>query len=43
MSNYKRIDYQERVRIETLLTQGFTCTSIADILGLKASPKTATL
>jgi IS30 family transposase len=43
MSNYKRIDYQERVWIETLLTQGFTCTSIADILGRRTSSITREL
>lgn len=43
MSNYKRIDYQERIRIETLLTQGLTCTLIAEILGRRTSSITREL
>lgn len=43
MSNYKRIDYQERIRIETLLNQGLTCTSIAESLGRPTSSITREL
>ena len=43
MGNYKRIDFQERIRIETLLSQGFTCTAIAETLGRHTSAITREL